>query len=311
MRENKIACIYIYFVYLYKISHMQRREALQLLALGATSLAMNLPDLKKLTDDLPASEIQPALFIGHGNPMNVLYDNSFTQALTKIGTTLAKPKAILVVSAHWLTRGTFVATNSNPKTIYDYGGFPPEMYQIIYPAKGSPESAKLVQEEVKKTIVAADAAMGMDHGAWTILKHIYPDASVPVFELSIDFYQSPRWHYELAQELKALRKKGILIIGSGNIVHNLRRANFNDDAKVDDWAVEFDEIIKSKIISRDHAAIIDYNSLGKSAAIAVPTNDHYLPLLYTLGLQEKEEEASFLFEGFQNANVSMRCVRIG
>ncbi len=272
---------------------------------------MNLSDLKKITDELPASEIQPVLFIGHGNPMNALYDNVFTRSLTSLGNSLAKPKAILVVSAHWLSRGTFVSTTSNPKTIYDFGGFPPEMYQIIYPAKGSPESAKLVQEEVKKTIVNADSAMGMDHGAWTILKHMYPDASVPVFELSIDFYQSPRWHYELAQELKALRKKGILIIGSGNIVHNLRRANFEDDAKVDDWAIEFDEIIKSKILSHDHDAIIDYHNLGKSAAIAVPTNDHYLPLIYSLGLQEKNEEVAFTFEGFQNQNISMRCVKIG
>lgn len=291
---------------------MQRREALKLLGLGAAaSVAMNLPDLRKFADDLPASEIQPALFIGHGSPMNAIYDNDFTKTLTSIGTSLTKPKAILVVSAHWLTRGTFVATSEKPETIYDFGGFPPEMYSIVYPAKGSPESAKLLQGEVKKTIVAADAEMGMDHGAWTILKHIYPDASVPVFEMSIDFYQSPRWHYELAQELKALRKKGILIIGSGNITHNLRRANFSDTTKIDDWAIEFDEAIKSKILTRDHNAIIDYNSLGKSAAIAVPTNDHFLPLLYTLGLQESNEEPSFLFEGFQNANISMRCVRIG
>lgn len=292
---------------------MKRRDALKLLAAGAaSSLAMNLPDLKKIADKLPESEKQPALFIGHGNPMNVIYDNPFTKALSAIGTTLEKPKAILVISAHWLTRGTLVSTNLNPKTIYDFGGFPEEMYKIVYPAKGSPESAKLVQQEIKKVEVGADAEMGLDHGAWTILKHMWPNADVPVFEMSIDFYQSPRWHYELAQELKSLRKKGILIIGSGNITHNLRLAKFDTkDEIVDDWAKEFDEIVKTKIIAKDHDSLIDYLKLGKSANLAVPTNDHYLPMLYTLGLQEKDEASSFLFEGFQNANVSMRCIRIG
>lgn len=297
---------------------MKRREALKLLipaAIGigaAKAIGMNLSDLKKFADDLPANEKQPALFIGHGNPMNVLYNNSFTQKLTSIGQTIAKPKAALIVSAHWLTRGSFVSTTLNPKTIYDFGGFPPEMYKIVYPAKGSPENAKLVQDTIKKTQVLHDAEMGLDHGAWTVLKHMWPDADVPVFQLSIDFYQSPRWHYELAQELKALRKKGIMIIGSGNIVHNLGLANFTPaDDKVDDWAIEFDETVKAKILSQDHNALIDYLNIGKSAKLAVPTNDHYLPLLYTLGLQDKDEEQSFLFEGFQNSNISMRCVRIG
>jgi 4,5-DOPA dioxygenase extradiol len=292
---------------------LKRRDAIKLLAVGAaSSLAMTLPELKKFADALPESEKQPALFIGHGNPMNVLYDNPFTKALSSIGTSLEKPKAILVISAHWLTRGTFVSTAMNPETIYDFGGFPEEMYKIVYPAKGSPETANLIQDEIKKTEVGADPEMGLDHGAWTILKHMWPNADVPVFEMSIDFYKSPQWHYELAQELKELRKKGILIIGSGNIVHNLRRAKFDvADGIVEDWAKDFDEIVKSKILSRDHAALIDYNKLGSSATLAVPTNDHYLPLLYTLGLQEKDETSSFLFEGFQNANVSMRCVRIG
>ncbi len=273
---------------------------------------MNLQDLKKITDELSLGKNQPALFIGHGNPMNVLFDNPFTKALHQIGNSLEKPKAVLVISAHWLTQGTFVSTSLNPKTIYDFGGFPPEMYQIIYPAKGSPESAKVLQEEVKKIEIGADSEMGMDHGAWTILKRLFPNADVPVFEMSIDFYKSPRWHYELARELKALRKKGILIIGSGNIVHNLRRAKFDvPENEVDDWAKEFDEIVKSKILANDHDALIDYMNLGKSASLAVPTNDHYLPLLYTLGLQDKTEETSFLYEGFQNANVSMRCVKIG
>lgn len=292
---------------------MERRTALKLLGLGATgALAMNLPDLKKITDELPAGEKMPALFIGHGSPMNALEDNLFTQKLTAIGQTLEKPKAALIVSAHWLTKGSLVSTSALPETIYDFGGFPDELYKVKYPAKGSPEHAQLVKDSVTKTTIGFDPRMGLDHGAWTVLKHIWPDASIPVFQLSIDYYKSPRWHYELAQELNALRKKGVMIIGSGNIVHNLGRVNFTDiDAKPEDWASEFDESVKSKILSRDHEALINYLDLGKSAPIAVPTNDHYLPLLYTLGLQEKDEAHSFLYEGFQNGNVSMRCVRIG
>lgn len=273
---------------------------------------MKLSDLKKLADDLPVNEIQPAIFLGHGNPMNALYDNSFTQKLASIGQTLQKPKAALIISAHWLTKGSYVSSSLNPETIYDFGGFPPELYKVVYPAKGSPENAKLVQETIKKTMVHIDDSMGLDHGAWTVLKHIWPLADVPVFQLSIDFYQSPRWHYELARELKSLRKKGIMIIGSGNITHNLRLADFEPaNDKVDDWALEFDESVKTKILSNDHDGLIDYLKIGKAAQLAVPTNDHYLPLLYTLGLQEKNENSSFLYEGFQNSNISMRCVRIG
>jgi 4,5-DOPA dioxygenase extradiol len=297
---------------------MERRNALKFLLSIATGAAilkargMKLSDLKKFADELPADEIQPALFLGHGNPMNALYDNSFTQKLASIGQTIPKPKAALIISAHWLTRGSFVSSTPNPETIYDFGGFPPELYKIVYPAKGSPVNAKLVQDTIKKTVVHIDDEMGLDHGAWTVLKHMWPLADVPVFQLSIDFYQSPRWHYELAQELRSLRKKGIMIIGSGNITHNLRLANFEPlDDKVDDWAMEFDEMVKAKIISHDHDALIDYLKAGKSAQLAVPTNDHYLPLLYTLGLQEKNETSSFLYEGFQNSNISMRCVRIG
>jgi 4,5-DOPA dioxygenase extradiol len=297
---------------------MKRRDALKLLVPAAagiglsSALAMKLTDLKRLTDDLPATGKMPAIFIGHGSPTNAIEDNPFTRTLGTVGQSLEKPKAALVVSAHWLTRGSFVATTAQPETIYDFGGFQNELYQVVYPAKGSPENAKLVQETIKKTQVGADPAMGLDHGAWTILKHIWPDASVPVFQLSIDYYQSPRWHYELAQELQKLREKGIMIIGSGNVVHNLGRVNFtNPSAAPEDWASEFDELVKAKINAHDHEALINYPDLGKSARIAVPTNDHYLPLLYTLGLQGKDEAHSYIFEGFQHGNISMRCLQIG
>lgn len=297
---------------------MERRKALKILVPGMVgigltgTLAMKLSDLKKITDELPASKKLPAIFVGHGSPMNAISDNDFTKKLGEIGKSLEKPSAILVISAHWLSRGTSVAITEKPETIYDFGGFPEELSKVVYPAKGSPEKAKLLQETVKKVKVTADATMGLDHGAWTILKHMWPDASVPVFQMSIDYYQTPQWHYELAQELKALREKGVMIISSGNIVHNLGRVNFTDiNAAPDDWASEFDEAVKAKINARDHTALINYLDLGKSARIAVPTNDHYLPLLYTLGLQDKNEAQSYLYEGFQNGNISMRCVKIG
>ncbi|HLG03617.1 MAG TPA: 4,5-DOPA dioxygenase extradiol [Bacteroidia bacterium] len=292
---------------------MERRKALQLLGLGAAgTLAMKLPDLKRITDELPQAEKMPALFIGHGSPMNAIDDNVFTRTLNEFGSKLEKPSAALVISAHWLTRGTAVSTTAKPETIYDFGGFPPELYKVIYPAKGSPETAKIAKEVIRKVPVSEDEKMGLDHGAWSILKHIWPEANVPVFQLSIDFYKSPRWHYELGQELMELRKKGVMIIGSGNIVHNLGRVDFNNPAATpESWATEFDEAVKSKIISRDHEGLINYLDIGASAKLAVPTNDHYLPLLYALALQEKNETFSFPYEGFQHANIGMRCLRIG
>jgi 4,5-DOPA dioxygenase extradiol len=297
---------------------MKRRDALKILVPGALGLSaaaafsMKLSDLKKITDEIPAGETMPSIFIGHGSPMNAIEDNEFTRKLTALGLTLPTPQAVLVISAHWLTRGTSVAIAENPSTIYDFGGFPNELYQVKYPAKGSPEKAKLVQNTITKTSITANADWGLDHGAWTILKHIWPQANVPVFQMSIDYNQSPRWHYELAQELKALRKKGILIIGSGNIVHNLGRVNFTDpNAAPEGWASEFDTFIKNKIDLRDHESMINYLNMGAAAKIAVPTNDHYLPLLYNLGTQEKDEKQSYLYEGFHFGNISMRCVQIG
>lgn len=297
---------------------MERRDALKILVPGvislgaASAIGMNLSDLKKITDELPASEKMPALFIGHGSPMNAIQENDFTRKLNSVGQNLVKPTAVLVVSAHWLSRGTSVAVTEKPETIYDFGGFPPELSQVVYPAKGAPETAKLVQETIKKTTVTADSTMGLDHGAWTVLKHIWPDASVPVFQMSIDYGQSPQWHYELAQELRVLRSKGIMVITSGNVVHNLGRVNFGDvNAAPEDWASEFDNFVKTKAEARDHASLIGYETQGKAARLSVPTNDHYLPLLYTLGLGEKDEKQDWLFEGFQHANISMRCLQIG
>ncbi len=289
---------------------MDRRHFLSALTFG--TIAMQLSGFKKITDELSTTDKMPAFFIGHGNPMNALYDNPFTQTLTRVGVALPKPRAALVISAHWLTSGTRVSVAPNPETIYDFGGFPPELSQVKYPAKGDPTAAEFVKSHITKTQVQTDAHMGLDHGAWTILKHLWPDAGIPVFQLSIDYTKSPQWHYELAQELNALRRKGILIIGSGNIVHNLGRLDFqNPNPATMDWALEFDTAVKTRIDNRKHSELISYENLGKAARLSVPTNDHYLPLLYTLGLQEKEEAATHIYEGFDLGSISMRCVKLG
>lgn len=291
---------------------VDRRNALKLLITGAAgSLAMTLSDLKKFTDDLPQDEKQPVLFLGHGSPMNAIENNAFTQSLTALGARLPKPKAVLVVSAHWLTRGTFVSTAVAPETIYDFGGFPPELSQVKYPAPGAPEQAKLVANTIMTTHIEEDPSMGLDHGAWSVIRHMWPDAGVPVFQLSIDFFKGPQWHYDLAAELKQLRKKGIMIITSGNITHNLRNVVWdNRDAAAVDWAIEFDEAVKKNIVDFNHTAIIDYTKIS-SAQIAVPSNDHYLPLLYTLGATDKNEAFSWTYEGFQYGTISMRGVQFG
>lgn len=291
---------------------MERRNAIKLLVGGAIgSLAMTLTDLKKFTDDLPQDEKQPVLFLGHGSPMNAIQNNAFTQSLTALGNRLPKPKAVLVVSAHWLTRGTFVSTAVKPETIYDFGGFPPELSQVVYPAPGAPAEAKMVANTIVTTHITEDPSMGLDHGAWSVIRHMWPDADVPLFQLSIDFFKGPQWHYDLAAELKQLRSKGIMIITSGNITHNLSNVVWNDEhAAPVDWAEEFDQAIRKNIIDHNHASIIDYTKLS-SASLAVPSNDHYLPLLYTLGATDKDEAFAWTYEGFQYGTISMRGVQFG
>jgi 4,5-DOPA dioxygenase extradiol len=250
----------------------------------------------------------PVLFVGHGNPMNAILDNNFTRSLAEWGKKLDRPNAVLVVSAHWLTKGeTAVATSPNPETIYDFYGFPPEMYQVKYPAPGSPATARQLVQNVQSIQVHEHHEMGLDHGAWTILKHIFPKADIPVFQLSIDYNKPPQWHFNLAAELKKLREKGVLVIGSGNIVHNLRTMDFNNPASQFDWAVEFDEFVKNKINSKDFQALVDYQAQGRAAQLSVPTNDHYLPMLYSLGLLDKNEELRYTYESVEHGSISMRC----
>jgi 4,5-DOPA dioxygenase extradiol len=275
---------------------------------------MHLTDLKKTTDNFSNGNTMPVWFIGHGNPMNVLEDNAFTKSLYSTATSLKeKPNAILVISAHWLTRkGTFVAVTEKPETIYDFYGFPEAMYKVKYPAPGAPAVANEVKEIVASAQIEEDKDWGLDHGAWTVLKHAFPDAEIPVFQMSIDYSKPSDYHFKLASELQSLRKKGVLIIGSGNIVHNLRQANFyNANAPAYSWAEEFDQISKQKIMSREFNDLIHYKNLGQAAELSIPTPDHYYPMLYSLGLITDKDEVKFTYEEIQNASVSMRCFQIG
>lgn len=269
---------------------------------------MNLRELKVATDQFALSEKMPVLFIGHGHPMNALLDNNFTRTLQQIGQTLPKPNAVLMISAHWQTKGTYVSTNAHPRAIYDFGRFDDRLFEMKYEPPGHPQMAKELIKSVTYTKVLEDNNMGLDHGAWTVLQYIYPKADVPVFEMSIDYTQPTAFHYQLGHALRQLREKGVLIISSGNIVHNLYAADFyNMDAKPFEWAIAFDEVVKEKINAGDHQSLIDYHKMGLAASYAVPTNDHYLPMMYTLGLLDKAEAVKHLFEGYQNASVSMRC----
>ncbi len=270
---------------------------------------LNFNSFLKASSQLPGQDQKmPALFIGHGSPMNAIEDNQFHKSWAELGKSLPKPKAILCISAHWLTRGTKVTAMEQPRTIHDFGGFPETLFAQQYPAKGSKQVADETIALVKRTAVESDFEWGLDHGTWSVLLPMYPKADIPVIQLSIDYSQPPQYHYDLAKELQALRNKGVLIVGSGNIVHNLGMLDFT--GKTFDWAIEFDEKIKQFINNKNHAAIVNYQQLGKVAQFAVPTNDHYLPLLYTLALQGEKEEVNYFNEQTQMGSVSMRSLII-
>ncbi len=290
---------------------MKRKEFLH--SLFASSLmmpAMKLKELETLSSGFAKSPKMPLLFIGHGHPMNALMDNSFTQALQKLGKDLPVPNAVMVVSAHWETRGTYVSVNPWPKAIYDFGRFDDRLFGINYAPAGHPGLA----EEALKLLPSAvgDPDMGLDHGAWTVLRFIFPEANIPVFQLSIDLTQPTARHFELGQALGRLREKGVLVMGSGNIVHNLRRLDWhNIEAATPDWAAEFDQTVKNHLDSGNFAPLANYRQFGGAALAAVPTEDHYLPMLYTLGMAGPGEPVRYLYEGFQYGSISMRCFQIG
>jgi 4,5-DOPA dioxygenase extradiol len=248
----------------------------------------------------------PALFIGHGSPMNVILKNDFTKHMSELGTKLPRPEAIMVISAHWLTRGTYLTCMEEPRQIYDFYGFPEELYGIRYNCAGSPQHAALTKKAAKITVISCADDWGLDHASWAILKHIYPRADIPVYELSLDVTKDLAFHYNLGKELGNLRKKGVLIIGSGNMVHNLGLMDFAIDTQPDDWVVEIDEKMKRCLVDKNHAALINYLKLDDRIKKAIPTLDHYMPMLYIIGMQDKEDKLTFVYEGYQNKTISMR-----
>lgn len=276
---------------------------------------VSLQSFRNFTDGLNGQDHKmPVLFVGHGSPMNGIEDNEFSRRWAQMGKEIPTPAAVIVVSAHWLTRGTHITAMQQPKTIHDFGGFPKALHDVQYPAPGSPELAKATQQLITKTDVGLDHDWGLDHGAWTIIRHMYPNANIPVLQLSIDYHKPPQYHYELAKELAALRRKGVLIMGSGNMVHNLRMAAWD---KVDqpefgyDWSIEMNTLFKKHISDGNHQALIDYEHLSKSAKLAIPTPDHYYPLLYTLGLQEKNDQPLFFNDKAVMGSFTMTSVKIG
>ena len=275
---------------------------------------MNLNDLENITQQFNNTEKMPVLFLGHGSPMNAIEENQFVQGFRNISREIPKPNAILCISAHWFTNGTFVTAMLNPKTIHDFYGFPKELFEVNYPAPGSPELARETAELLLPEIVEEDHSWGLDHGAWSVIRHLYPNAEIPVIQLSIDYSKPPQYHFDLAKKLQKLREKGILIIGSGNIVHNLRMIDWKNINTVGagwDWAVEAREKTNNWLLDGNFQNLIDYQRQGVALQTAVPSPDHYLPLIYSLGLKEKSENLSLFNDELIGGSLSMTSVRIG
>lgn len=282
-----------------------------LLPLGG--LAMKLNDLSKFSEALPLTDKMPVLFLGHGSPMNAIEENEFVKGFRAMGKTIPTPSAILCISAHWFTKGTKVTAMEMPKTIHDFGGFPQALYDVQYPAKGSPELAQETKSIVAPISIELDDNWGLDHGAWSVIKHLYPEANIPVVQMSIDYTQAPLYHFELAQKLNKLRQKGILIIGSGNIIHNLGLVDFQNMHKDDygyDWAIEARATINKNLLDGNYQPLLDYKNQSKAVQLAIPTPDHFLPLIYSLGLQQKGETVSLFNDKLLAGSLSMTSLKI-
>lgn len=269
---------------------------------------MGIRPLQEASEKWSESGRMPVLFVGHGNPMNAILENEFTEGWRQMATHL-EPKAVLCISAHWETRGTRVTMMPKPRTIHDFGGFPRELYEVEYPAPGAPELASSVIEQVKTRSVQEDHDWGLDHGTWSVLVKMFPQANLPVFQLSLDHGMDLKGHYELAKELSFLRRRGVLIVGSGNIVHNLRMAKWDSNEPYD-WAVAFDEQAKSLMLERNHQALITGEGISREAGLSIPTREHYLPLLYSLAQQEGDEGITFFNEKLDMGSISMRSLLI-
>ena len=292
---------------------MKRLEFLKSLPLITAGAMYNLNELNQVTRGFGNTETMPVLFLGHGSPMNAIEENEFVAGFRKTGREIPRPHAIICVSAHWETRGTFVTAMEKPRTIHDFGGFPRELYDVQYPAPGSPELAKEVSNTLKDVEVGLDQNWGLDHGAWSVVKHLYPKADIPVIQLSLDTRKTPQQHYELARELAALRRKGVLIIGSGNMVHNLRMVawdKLNSSGYAYDWAAEASEKMKTFIKNRDHNPLIQYSNQGRAFQLSIPTPEHYLPLLYVLALQDKNESVELFNDQAVAGSLTMTSVKV-
>lgn len=284
-----------------------------LAALPFGGLIMKLKELGKTVEAFDNTEKMPILFLGHGSPMNAIEENEFVAGFRNVAQELEKPKAILCISAHWETRGTFVTAMESPRTIHDFGGFPPELYKVQYPAPGSPDLAHETKNMVKQTEIGLDDKWGLDHGAWSVIKHMYPDADVPVIQMSLDYSQKPQHHYDLAKELASLRRKGVLIVGSGNMVHNLRKVAWNRLNEVGfayDWAIEASDKMKRCITTDNHNPLIQYDTQGIAFQHAIPTPEHFLPLLYILALKEENEEVNLFNDKALAGSLTMTSLKI-
>ncbi len=295
---------------------MKRKSFIKLAGLTGLSTLFGMSGLRELhsySQDLKSTDKMPVLFLGHGSPMNAIEENQFVKGFREVAQAIPTPKAILCVSAHWFTRGTKVTAMQMPKTIHDFYGFPQALFDVQYPAPGSPALAEEAQELLSPTSVELDHEWGLDHGAWSVIKHLYPDADIPVIQMSIDYTKPPAFHFELARQLQSLRSKGILIIGSGNIVHNLRMVDFagiNRDDYGFDWAREARQTVNHHILSGNYAPLMNYHQQGQALKLAVPTPDHYLPLIYTLGLQTAREEVSLFNDKMVGGSISMTSLKI-
>ena len=298
---------FIFGIILVIVLEMNRRK---FIGLGLT--VMGTYSIKSLAGSLKVDGTKmPVLFMGHGSPMNAIEDNQFSHSWQQMAAQMPVPKAVICISAHWLTQGTKVTAMENPRTIHDFGGFPQALFNVQYKAPGNPALATEIQKQIQVTHVGLDHEWGLDHGAWSVIRRMYPGANIPVLQLSIDYTKPPQYHYELARELNSLRSKGVLIMGSGNMVHNLGMLNWGSPNAGFDWAQEINGVFIKHLQNGDHKALIEFEKLGTAAKLAIPTPDHYFPLLYTLGLQGKNESVSIFNNELQMGSISMTSVRFG
>ncbi len=290
---------------------MQRREALRLLTIAPLATAMTLRELGQAAEDFAPTPLMPALFLGHGSPMNAIERNVFTAGWAEAGRNIPRPNAILCISAHWETRGTFVTAMEKPRTIHDFGGFPQALFDVHYPAPGSAELVQQTQQAVTAAHVNIDHTWGLDHGAWSVIMHLYPNADVPVVQLSLDRTLSPAQHYDLAAQLATLRTKGVLIIGSGNMVHNLGVLDWKNTTGGYDWAEDAHARMQTMIRNGDHAGLKNYAAQGRAFTLSIPTPEHYLPLLYTLALAGKNERVHLFNDQLTMGSIAMTSVMVG